>query len=99
LNRRIVDEFRFKGLHRRREFNRAHILAALDRIVPKQQIMVVLKVGWTTVWRIRTAYLEGSLDFALRDRDEARSGKPKRYRADAEAQVPALACSAPPPGA
>jgi hypothetical protein len=28
--RRIVDELRSKGLHMAREFNRAHILAALD---------------------------------------------------------------------
>lgn len=96
-DRRIVDEFRSKGLHRAREFNRAHILAALDRKVPEQQIMDVLKVGRTALWRTRTAYLEGGLDFALHD--EARPGKPKRYRADAEAQVTALACSAPPPGA
>ena len=40
---------------------------------------------------------QGGLDFALHD--EARPGKPKRYEADVEAQVTALACSAPPPGA
>lgn len=96
-DRRIVDEFRSKGLHRAREFNRAHILAALDRKVPEQQIMAVLKVGRTAVWRTRAAYLQGGLDFALHD--EARPGKPKRYRADAEAQVTALACSAAPIGA
>jgi hypothetical protein len=95
-DRRIVDEFRSKGLHRAREFNRAHILAALDRQVPEQQIMEVLKVGRTAIWRTRTAYLEGGLDFALHD--EARPGKPKQYRADAEARVTALACSAPPTG-
>jgi hypothetical protein len=100
LNRRdrqIVDEFRSKGLHMAREFNRAHILAALDRSVPEQQIMEVLNVGRTAVWRTRAAYLKGGVDFALHD--EARPGKPKRYGADAEAQVMALACSAPPPGA
>jgi hypothetical protein len=66
-DRRIVDEFRSKGLHRAREFNRAHILAALDRKLPEQQIMEVLKVGRTAVWRTRTAYLQGGLDFALHD--------------------------------
>jgi transposase len=95
--RRIVDEFRSKGLHMAREFNRAHILAALDRQVPERQIMEVLNVGRTAVWRTRAAYLEGGLDFALHD--VPRPGKPKRYEADAEAQVTALACSAPPPGA
>lgn len=96
-DRRIVDEFRSKGLHRAREFNRAHILAALDRKLPEPVIMKVLSVGRTAIWRTRAAYLQGGLDFALHD--EARPGKPKRYEADAEAQVTALACSAPAAGA
>ena len=96
-DRRIVDEFRSKGLHMAREFNRAHILAALDQSLPEPLIMQVLSVGRTAIWRTRAAYLEGGLDFALHD--EARPGKPKQYEADAEAQITALACSAPPPGA
>jgi DNA-binding transcriptional LysR family regulator len=96
-DRRIVDEFRSKGLHMARQFNRAHILAALDRKMPEQLIMEVLNVGRTAVWRTRAAYLQGGLDFALHD--EPRPGKPKRYEADAEAQVTALACSDPPAGA
>jgi hypothetical protein len=95
-DRRIVDEFRSKGLHMAREFNRAHILAALDRQMPEHLIMEVLNVGRTAVWRTRAAYLQGGLDFALHD--EARPGKPKQYEADAEAQVTALACSDPPAG-
>jgi transposase len=85
------------GLHHAQEVNRAHILAALDRKVPESQIMDVLGVGRTAIWRTRKAYLEGGLEFALRD--EARPGKPRRYEADVEAQISALACSAPPPGA
>lgn len=96
-DRRIVDEFRAKGLHGAREFNRAHILAALDSKLPERQIMQVLNVGRTAIWRTRAAYLQGGLQFALHD--EARPGKPKQYAADVEAQVSALACSAPPPGA
>ena len=96
-DRRVVNEFRSKGLHRAREFNRAHILAALDSKLPERQIMQVLNVGRTAIWRTRAAYLRGGLDFALHD--EARPGKPKRYEAGVEAQVSALACSAPPPGA
>ena len=46
-DRRTVDEFRAKGLHRAREFNRAHILAALDRKIPEPVIMQVLSVGRT----------------------------------------------------
>jgi Homeodomain-like domain len=96
-DRQTLDEFRFQGMHMARELNRAHILAALDRKIPESQIMEVLGVGRTAIWRTRAAYLEGGLTFALQD--VARPGKPKQYRTDDEAQVAALACSAPPAGA
>lgn len=48
---RIVDEFRSKGLHRSREFNRAHILAALDERLCKPLIMQVSSVGRSAFWR------------------------------------------------
>lgn len=54
----MLDEFRSKGLHRAREFNRAHILAALDRKIPEPVIMQVLSVGRTAIWRTRAAYLK-----------------------------------------
>ena len=95
--REAVEAFRSKGAHLAREFNRAHILSALDRKIPERQIMKVLGVGRTAIWRTRAAYLEGGLDFALRDM--ARPGKPQHYRAEAQAQVAALACSSAPPGA
>src|ERR1700687_1800100 len=89
-DRRTVDEFRSKGLRMARGFNRAHILAALDSKLPEQQIMEILNVGRTAIWRTRSAYLEGGLEFALHD--ETRPSKPKRYQADAEARGSALAC-------
>lgn len=96
-DRRTLKEFRSKGSHMARELNRAHILAALDRQIPESQIIEVLEVGRTAIWRTRAAYLEGGLEFALRD--VARPGKPKRYHTDEAAQVAALACSDPPAGA
>jgi transposase len=96
-DRHTLQEFRSKGNHMAREFNRAHILAALDRNIPESEIMAVLGVGRTAIWRTRAAYSEGGLEFALHDM--ARPGKPKRYRTNEEAHVAALACSAPPAGA
>ena len=96
-DRRALEGVRSKGQHRAREVNRAHILAALDRQIPESQIMDVLGVGRTAIWRTRAAYVEGGLAFALRDLP--RPGQPKRYRTDEEAQVAALAWSAPPAGA
>lgn len=95
--RKVVNAFRSKGAHMAREFNRAHILAALDRKVAEREIMEVLGVGRTAIWRTRAAYLEGGLEFALQDM--ARPGQPKRYGTDQEAEVTALACSDAPPGA
>jgi transposase len=96
-DRQLIASFRAKGLHLAREVNRAHILAALDRGLSEAQIMDVLGVGRTVIWRTRAAYLRGGLEFALHD--EARPGKPRQYDTDVEAQITALACSAPPTGA
>lgn len=95
-DRLVVEKIRSKGLHHSREVNRAHILSALDRGVPEAQIMAVLGVGRTAVWRVRAAYLQGGLELAVFDL--ARSGRPRQYDTDAEARVTALACSAPPTG-
>lgn len=60
-DRRTVAHIRSQGLHLAREVNRAHILAALDEKISESQIMQVLGVGRTAIWRTRNAYLEGGL--------------------------------------
>jgi transposase len=95
-DRSIIEGIRAKGLHQSREVNRAHILSSLDRGVPESQIMDVLGVGRTAVWRTRAAYLQGGVELALFDVE--RSGRPRQYDTDAEARVTALACSTPPAG-
>ena len=96
-DRELVESYRTKGLHHAREVNRAHILSALDRGIAQSEIMTVLGVGPMVIWRTRAAYLEGSVQYALHD--VAHPGKPRQYDTDVEAQVSALACSAPPKGA
>ena len=95
-DRSVIDEIRSKGLHHSREVNRAHALACLDRGIPEAQIMAVLGIGRTALWRTRLAYLDGGVDLAVFD--VSRSGRPPQYDTDAEARVTALACSAPPEG-
>ncbi|WP_275098887.1 helix-turn-helix domain-containing protein [Sedimenticola hydrogenitrophicus] len=96
-DRELIESYRAKGLHHAREVNRAHVLSALDRGIPETQIMAVLGVGRTVIWRTRAAYLEGGAEFALHD--VPRPGKPRQYDTDVEAKISALACSTPPPGA
>lgn len=95
-DRSIVQEIGARGLHQSREVNRAHVLSCLDRGIPESQIMAVLGVGRTAVWRTRAAYLQGGVDLAVFD--VQRPGRPLRYDTDAEARVTALACSTPPAG-
>lgn len=96
-DRATLKPFRARGQHMAREFNRAHILSALDQNVPEKQIMSVLGVGRTAIWRTRSAYLEKGLAYALHDVE--RPGQPIRYGTDQQAEVVALACSKPPKGA
>ena len=96
-DRKLIESYRTKGLHHAREVNRPHVLSALDRGIAEAQIMAVLGVGRTVIWRTRAAYLEGGAEYAVRD--VARPGKPRQYDTDVEAQISALACSAPPAGA
>lgn len=95
--REKLNVFRAKGRHSARELNRAHILAALDQKIPQIQVSQVLGVERTAVWRTAKAYQAGGLEYALHDL--ARSGKPRHYQTDQEAEVVALACSQPPAGA
>lgn len=95
-DRVIVERFRGQGVHHAREVNRAHVLSCLDRGVPEAQIMAVLGIGRTALWRARAAYLQGGLDLALFD--ISRPGRPRKYDTAVEAQVTALACSQPPAG-
>lgn len=96
VDRLAVDEIRSKGVHHSRELNRAHALSCLDRGIPEAQILDVLGMGRTALWRTRSAYLQGGLEHAIFD--VARAGRPAVYDTDAEARVTALACSAPPKG-
>jgi transposase len=95
-DRLVIEEIRSKGVHHSREVNRAHVLSCLDRGISEAQIMAVLGIGRTAVWRARSAYLQGGVDLAVFD--VARSGRPAQYDTDVEARVTALACSAPPKG-
>jgi putative transposase len=95
-DRSTIEAIRSKGVHQAREVNRAHVLACLDRGLPESQIMAVLGIGRTSVWRARAAYLQGGVALAVFDVE--RSGRPRQYGTNAEARVIALARSAPPKG-
>jgi biotin operon repressor len=90
-DRELVESYRRGGQHAAREVNRAHILAALDDGLSEAQIMAVLGIGRTAIWRTRAAYREGGVEYAIHDL--RRPGRPCRYGTDVEARISALACS------
>jgi hypothetical protein len=95
-DRLSIEGIRSKGMHQAREVNRAHVLSCLDRNIPQAQIMAVLGIGRTAIWRARAAYLQGGVELAVFDVE--RSGRPCQYDTNAQARVIALACSTPPKG-
>ena len=96
-DRRTITAFRSKGIHPARSVNRAHILSALDQGISEKEIMRVLAMGRTALWRTRAAYLEQGVVYALED--APRPGQPLKYPAKPAAEVCALACTPPPAGA
>lgn len=96
-DRKALQAFRSKGQRSAREVNRAHILLALEQKIPAATITSVLGVTRSVVWRTRSAYDEKGLAYALHD--VGRSGQPRKYGTDQQAEVVALACSEPPSGA
>jgi transposase len=96
-DRPAITAFRSKGIHPVRSVNRAHILSALDQGIREKEIMRVLGMGRTALWRTRAAYLEQGLVYALKD--APRPGQPLKYPAKPAAEVCALACTPPPAGA
>ena len=91
-----IEAFKNEGPHSLREFNRATILTFLGKGVSVSDIEDLLNVDRTTIWRVKTRFLEYGLECALVDNE--RSGQPKKYSIDHEAELVALACGPAPAG-
>ena len=76
-DRIVINRIRARGIHHAREVNKAHILSCLDRGLPESQILNVLGIGRTSLWRTRAAYLQGGIDLAVFD--VVRTGRPAHY--------------------
>jgi len=79
-----------------RRVNRARILLLADEDMIDAEIARALHLGTATVQRTRRRFVEGGVDWALRERP--RPGKPRKLNGKQEAFLVALACSAPPEG-
>ena len=99
LTRVEIDYLRsFKKSSKRsqREYDRANILLLLHKGKKDVEIEDFIEVDRTTIWRTRKRFLKVGLAIALKEK--ARSGQPRKYGQNQEAEVIALACSDAPQG-
>src|SRR5712691_4317363 len=85
-----------KGKASARKIVRAHVLLRADEDATDEEIAQSLHVGRATVHRTRERFVAGGLPWALMERP--RRGAERRLDGKQEADLVALACSAPPAG-
>ncbi|MDR0771634.1 MAG: helix-turn-helix domain-containing protein [Candidatus Peribacteria bacterium] len=86
-----------KSLKKSKELFRSVILILLiNSDLNQKEIARILDITPKTVGKIKRRYLEEGLEFALNDKP--RSGQPKKYDDEKEAEIIALACTDPPEG-
>jgi transposase len=84
------------GKHAVRRLKRAQILLAPDAGVSDEVIATSVGVGGSTVYRTKRRFVEGNLEFALRE--EARPGAARKLTGKEAALLIAAACARPPEG-
>jgi transposase len=85
-----------KGKISARKLNRVRILLLADEGRAESDISQILGTSGNTIWRTKTRYNEGGLDWALNE--QVRAGAPPKLDGRQEAFLVALACSDPPEG-
>ena len=79
-----------------RRLKRALALLNADEGLTDMEIAVALRIGPSTVGRVRTRYVKEGLKSALSER--ARPGQKRKLNGKQEAHIVAIACSEPPEG-
>jgi transposase len=100
--RALVEALVSKGKHAAATQTRARILLKADEDGPDgrwsdERIAEALEVGLSTIYRVRQAFVEQGLQAALY-RKRPSNRQYRKLDGAAEAQLVALACSAPPEG-
>ena len=94
--RQRLEEITRKGSPGARTLKRALILLMADEPGTDDDIAKALRVGTSTVYRIKRKFVEGGLEYALAD--ASRPGGTRKLDAKQEATLVALACTKPPQG-
>ena len=94
--REFLQRFVRTGTKKARAIRRAKILLLLDDDYSNEEISKMTDVHRQSIWRTKKRFLEEGLDSALNERP--RPGQPRKYLGRQEAEIIAMACTAPPKG-
>ena len=94
--RKYLQRFIKHGTKKARAIARANALLLMDEGYSQEEISQMTRLHRQSIWRIKKRYLEEDLFSALEEKP--RSGQPKKYTVDQEAEIIALACTEPPKG-
>ena len=95
-DKEYLKDFTKKGKKSARAIKRAYILLLAHDGEKEERISEILYISRATVSNIKRRYREGGLECALNEKP--RSGQPKKYTEEHEAEIIALACTSPPEG-
>ena len=94
--REFLQHFVRTGTKKARAIRRARVLLLLDDDYSNEEITKMTDVHRQSIWRTKKRFLEEGLDSALNERP--RPGQPRKYLGRQEAEIIAMACTAPPKG-
>ena len=94
--REFLEDFIKKGNKKARAIARARVLLLADEGLNNKSISHPIKVHRQLIWRTKKRYLNEGIKAALEEKP--RSGQPIKYGDKHNAEIIALACTAPPKG-
>ena len=94
--REYLEQFVRVGVKKARAINRANVLLFADEGYSNEDITKMTGVHRQGVWRTKTRYVDEGISSVLNER--TRSGQPKKYSPQQEAEIIAMACTDPPKG-
>jgi transposase len=94
--REILERFVGTGTKKARAIKRARVLLLLDEDYSNEDVSEITDVHRQSIWRIKKRFVEEGLDYILNEKP--RPGQPRKYQEREEAEIIAMACTAPPKG-
>lgn len=91
-----LNTFVSKGSKKARALTRARVLLLANKKKKDVEIQELLRVGRSTIWRVKNNYLNKGVEYALTERN--RPGQPVIYDKRKKTEIIAYACTNPPEG-